>query len=154
MSEFDFNKEPKLDERLSAETKKKLYELFDRAVNDSAPDTDEEYITARVALDEPELTSAPESSLPILQVRKPKIENIDKYGWAYEVVYGTQESNSSLHIIFPKDETELPPRVTSYEVDEVSGPSYPNRELSEADANRLLFDLHNALDSIKKLKNS
>lgn len=154
MPEFDFSKEPNRQERLSAETKHKLYDLFDRVIADTAPETDEEYITSLIALDEPELTNSPEADMPVLQVRKPKPEFEDKYGWAYEVVYGTQSVASSLHIIFPKNETELPPKVTSYEAEgpsiDLLGPSYPtnypNRELMESDANKLLFDLHQAMN--------
>jgi len=170
MSEFDFSREPTKDERLSAETRAKLYSAFDKIMEQAGNDTGEEYDSAQVVIGEAEITTNPEHSLPILKINRPKEEFRDKYGWDYEVTYGMQDEKSSLHIIFPKAVTELPPKVTGYEdigqyedggeeYDEghshlrLGNHKYPTRELSESDASRLLFDLHNAINSIEAINN-
>jgi hypothetical protein len=60
-------------------------------------------ISAKVTLDETNLTHIPEEALPILTITKPLDDFAKEALWAYEVTYGMQNGGASRHIIIPKN---------------------------------------------------
>jgi hypothetical protein len=135
MAKFNFDQNPKGPERLSADTRDKIYGSLEKILATFGEDEDQ-VVGAYIPLSDPTFTEAPREGIPILSVSKPKPRFAPFHTCGYQVDYTFKDPDKSLYVGFPQEVRETAPFVEGTH----DGAPY-NAELSESDALRLLFDL-------------
>jgi hypothetical protein len=142
------------EELVSPGTKNEIYSSLDAILEQAGVDEEGVFLTASAGVDKPAMTSGPENSLPVIQIRRPYAGPARAHNFDYEIVYGFQDAESALRIQFLGDAIPVVqgvrtgPLKPKDEIDSlVIEIGWPIGDLCERDAQNLLADLRNIKSS-------